>query len=561
MLSVLKIKNVALIDDLTIEFGDKLNIISGETGSGKSIMLDSLGLCFGERGDKTLIRAGQNKMKVSALFTDVSSEVCERVAESFGIECDGQILLDREYDSNGKSVARINGELTTTNALREVSKMLVDLHGQHEHQAIINRDYQLDIIDQYVGKPATDLLTQINSHIDNINNCHDTLKSLGGSPEQQEYFINLYRYQIEEISGANIAEGELEELITKRDKMNAVEKIGLALKTASEQLSSFDGDNACSKVNMSTKELNSISHLDNAYQSLADRLNNAYIELKDIADELGSELENIYYDRNEYERIDERIDLIKRIFKKYGGDLTNVTAYLDDIVNKVAVLENSGETFAQATADIEKYEAEVLALQSKLTALRQQGAKELSAKVVEVIKTLGIPNARLEVQFTKTSTPYTRKGSDEVDFMFSANTGFAPRSLAKIISGGEMSRFMLAYKTVVARLDGIDTLLFDEIDSGISGDIGQKVAQNISALAASKQIIAITHLPTIASFADRHLFVHKESDNTTTHSIVTLLDHEGQVREIARMLGSGGEKVGLELARRMKLSAKNQIDE
>ncbi len=340
--------------------------------------------------------------------------------------------------------------------------------------------------------------------------------------------------------------------------MNSVEKIGLALGNAYSMLNSHDGDNACLKLNTALKELGTISHLDPHYQEWYARLNNAFIELKDVADTISSESDNIYYDAREYERINTRIDTIKKVFKKYGGDLTNVIAYFDDISAKVVALENSGDTLIECTHTIARLEGEIMALQDKLSALRHKASDKLSARIVEVIRTLGIPNARLEVAFNPTATPYTRKGGEEVDFMFSANTGFAPRPLAKIISGGEMSRFMLAYKTVVAQLDGIDSMVFDEIDSGISGNIGQQVALNLNSLSSVKQIIAITHLPSIASFADRHLLVSKVSDQNTTHSVVTPLDEDGIVREVARMLGSGDKEEGLRLASAMRASAKEQ---
>lgn len=557
MLSLLKIKNVALIDDLTIEFGDRLNIISGETGSGKSILLDSLGLCFGERADKTLIRTGESKMRATALFTNISSKAREYVTDTLGIECDDQIILDRECDQNGKSVARINGELTTVAGLKAVSNFLVDLHGQHEHQAIISPDYQLNIIDEYAGQTAKDLLAKINNHIDAVMDAKSQIDALGGDDAQREYFINLYRYQIDEIAGANIQPNELEDLVARRNKMNSVEKIGNALTQAQGLLSGADFDNACQSVKSAERELMSIAQYDTRYVDYQTRLNQAYLELKDLADSFGEELENIYFDQNEYERIDTRIDTIKSIFKKYGGDLDAVIKYLDEITIKLNNLENSGETLVRLKGEIDKQEHEIVNLQNELTSIRRKSAGELADKIVAVIRTLGMPNARLEIAFSHTTQAYTRHGADCVDFMFSANKGFEPRSLAKIISGGEMSRFMLAYKTVVANLDDIGCMIFDEIDSGISGDIGQKVAVNIHNLSNSKQIIAITHLPSIASFANTHLRVQKTSDDKTTHTIVDNLDEKGTIGEIARMLGSGINDESLAFSRSMRASSLN----
>ena len=560
MLSLLKIKNVALIDDLTIEFGDKLNIISGETGSGKSILLDSLGLCFGERGDKTLIRTGESKMRATALFTRISNKARAYVADTLGIDCDDQIILDRECDQNGKSVARINGEITTVASLKAVSSLLVDLHGQHEHQAIISNDYQLNIIDEFAGQKAKDLLVKINTHIDSVLNAKAQISELGGDDAQREYLINLYRYQIDEITSANIQPDELESLVVKRNKMNSVEKIGNALTMAQNLLAGADGDNACQLVKTAERELANIAQYDTRYADFQNRLSQSYLELKDLTDSFGEELENIYFDQNEYEHIDTRIDNIKSIFKKYGGDLDGVVKYLDDITIKCKKLENSNETLSQLKSEIDKHENAIYQLQNELSTIRRETAEILADKIVSVIRTLGMPNAQLHIAFTHTPQPYTRHGMDNVDFMFSANKGFEPRSLAKIISGGEMSRFMLAYKTVVADLDDIDCMIFDEIDSGISGDIGQKVAINIHSLAQCKQVIAITHLPTIASFANTHLRVHKESDDTTTHTIVNQLDENGSISEIARMLGSGQTDESLALARSMR-NASMKVDD
>ena len=554
MLTLLRIKNVALIDEMTIEFGDRLNIISGETGSGKSILLDSLGLCFGERGDKTLIRAGEEKLKASALFTNVSERV-KNYLTSVGIECDTDVVLDREFDITGKSLARINGIPTTTATLKAVSALLADIHGQHEHQALISRDYQLQILDDFAGEKAKYYLDEINKYIDKVTDEKKELQLLGTSPQEREYLVNLYRYQVDEISGANIAEGELEELITKRNKMNAVEKIGLALQNSQTQLSGADGDGAVQKTVASARELSSIASIDETYQSLSDRLKNVEIELKDIYDELVAQANDLYYDPYEYERIDGRIDQIKSIFKKYGGDLTSVITYLDDTNKKLALLLTSQDRVEEIEKNIAGYEDKIYALQSQLSELRHQKAQELSSKIENEIKQLGIPNAKVVIDFYKTAEPYTRSGGEEVDFMFSANKGFEPRSLSKIISGGEMSRFMLAYKSTVAKLDDIDTLIFDEIDSGISGDVGKQVATKINALAQSKQIIAITHLPSIAAYSDTHLLVKKSSVGGLTHSSITKLDEVGVVNELSRMLGSNGRTEGLILAKTMRQEA------
>lgn len=537
MLQTLNIKNVALVDNATLNFDSKLNVISGETGAGKSIMLDSLSFVFGGRSDKSLIRTGENKMKVEAIFTGLSKSHIQFVKDQLGIECGEEMFLSRELDINGKNVCKINGELVPVAMVKKICLKLVDVHGQSEHLAILDNDYQLKIIDLF-SKSADSFLIKINQYIEKIHSIDAQIKSLGGDEKEKQNLIDLYSYQIEEIANANIKPNEFEQLTEEKHTMQQFEKINENLQEfLSACYKSAYSNSAVENISTSEKLLNNLTDFGEKYSTLANRIKSVEIELNDINETALEILNNNVFDQERFDFIDSRLDLIKSLFRKYGGNYENMIEYLHKTEDNLFNLNNSAELYQKLHTEREQIVENLLQEQEKLTDLRKKTAKILCIKMEDELRTLGMPNAQLDIKFERIAEQYSSTGADRVDFMFSSNLGFELKELNKVVSGGEMSRVMLAYKIVVSEVDEIQTIVFDEIDSGLSGNIAMVVAEYMARLSKNKQIIAVSHLPQICAMADNNLKVEKHSAFGTTKTQATHLEGENLFAEIARLMG------------------------
>ena len=537
MLQTLNIKNVALVDNATLNFDSKLNVISGETGAGKSIMLDSLSFVFGGRSDKSLIRTGENKMKVEAIFTGLSKSHIQFVKDQLGIECGEEMFLSRELDINGKNVCKINGELVPVAMVKKICLKLVDVHGQSEHLAILDNDYQLKIIDLF-SKSADSFLIKINQYIEKIHSIDAQIKSLGGDEKEKQNLIDLYSYQIEEITNANIKPNEFEQLTEEKHTMQQFEKINENLQEfLSACYKNAYSNSAVENISTSEKLLNNLTDFGEKYSTLANRIKSVEIELNDINETALEILNNNVFDQERFDFIDSRLDLIKSLFRKYGGNYENMIEYLHKTEDNLFNLNNSAELYQKLHTEREQIVENLLQEQEKLTDLRKKTAKILCKKMEDELRTLGMPNAQLDIKFERIAEQYSSTGADRVDFMFSSNLGFELKELNKVVSGGEMSRVMLAYKIVVSEVDEIQTIVFDEIDSGLSGNIAMVVAEYMARLSKNKQIIAVSHLPQICAMADNNLKVEKHSAFGTTKTQATHLEGENLFAEIARLMG------------------------
>ena len=537
MLQTLNIKNVALVDNATLNFDSKLNVISGETGAGKSIMLDSLSFVFGGRSDKSLIRTGENKMKVEAIFTGLSKSHIQFIKDQLGIECGEEMFLSRELDINGKNVCKINGELVPVAMVKKICLKLVDVHGQSEHLAILDNDYQLKIIDLF-SKSADSFLIKINQYIEKIHSIDAQIKSLGGDEKEKQNLIDLYSYQIEEIANANIKPNEFEQLTEEKHTMQQFEKINENLQEfLSACYKNAYSNSAVENISTSEKLLNNLTDFGEKYLTLANRIKSVEIELNDINETALEILNNNVFDQERFDFIDSRLDLIKSLFRKYGGNYENMIEYLHKTEDNLFNLNNSAELYQKLHTEREQIVENLLQEQEKLTDLRKKTAKILCKKMEDELRTLGMPNAQLDIKFERIAEQYSSTGADRVDFMFSSNLGFELKELNKVVSGGEMSRVMLAYKIVVSEVDEIQTIVFDEIDSGLSGNIAMVVAEYMARLSKNKQIIAVSHLPQICAMADNNLKVEKHSAFGTTKTQATHLKGENLFAEIARLMG------------------------
>ena len=548
MLQTLNIENVALIDRATLNFDEKLNVISGETGAGKSILLDSLSFVFGARADKTLIRFGASSMKVEAIFSCISARQIEFIKQEFNIDCEDELFISRELDLNGKNICKINGELVPVASVKRICGQLVDVHGQSEHLAILDNDYQLKILDLY-GKTPQEYFDELHDLINEFNENERQIKLLGGSEQEKQNLIDLYTYQIQEIENANIKENEFEELVEERKEMSQFEKINDNLKIAHETLtkSGFE-ESVLEKIANAKRVLQSIENVNSHYNELLERIKSSLIEVQDIADTLSDDLNSIIFDEERFNYVDERIDYLKTMFRKYGGDYNNLKKYHEEISEKLENLLNSNEKYEKLLKNEEKIKNNLENIQNKISAHRKNAAKKFCAEMEKELKVLGMANSRIDIQFNRANELFTNLGFDYVEFMFSANLGFELKPLNKVVSGGEMSRVMLAYKILLSAVDEIHTIVFDEIDSGLSGNIATVVAEYMARLSFNKQILAVSHLPQICAMADRNIKVEKYDENNVTKTKSTVLKDEQLYCEIARLMGVNFNEKGLQVS-------------
>ncbi|NLZ25293.1 MAG: DNA repair protein RecN [Clostridiales bacterium] len=556
MLKILTIHNIALIENLTLEFYDGLNILSGETGAGKSIIIDSLNFVLGERADRSLIRHGTDMAEVEAVFENISDDA-ENYLKEMGIEPEEVLIIRRKMTEGGKNECRINGRLVTLSVLKGLTELLVDIHGQHEHQSLLKVSTHIDMLDGFAGDMVLPLKNSVSDSYRRYSKIKSELKRFGNGEERARK-IDILKFQIDEIKQAAIKEGEEEELLDRRKRARNTERIVSAVMGAVELL---DGDDSVlSKLKTSQTLVNQVSEYDERLNGLSERLEAARIEIKDIALELEAVAEKINFDARSLEEIERRLEIVRSISRKYGGSVERVLKFLSDAETEYEELIHADEIVEKLSLDLIKEEKILVNELSKLTEARKEAAEALSNKITKELKDLGMGGSRFEVYFKDNGGDVlnnaTANGADEVEFMISPNIGEPLKPLGKIISGGEMSRFMLALKNITCDVDGIGTMVFDEIDTGISGHIAEVVAMKLCSISRRRQVLAVTHLPQLSSMADHHYLISKFSDGVKTYTNVSLL--EDSLPEIARLIG-GSDYSGHAIphARKMKEWADN----
>lgn len=554
MLRTLYLKNVALVDEAEIAFSEGLNVLSGETGAGKSVILDSIDFVLGAKADKGMIRSGQSECSVRAEFS-CDPELLRPVLEELDLEESDTLLIVRRLNADGRSSLRVNGCPMTAAMLRKLTSRLVDVHGQSEHFFLLKEANQLRLLDQIAGtKEAREKVGEL---LKERRALQEKLSSLGGDEGERERRADILRFQIEELENAALKDGEEEELLALRTKYQNAEKILGGLKTVRDAILSDGG--AADAVNTAHRGLLSIVRYGD-YDALSERLENALAELDDIGETAESLAEELDIDEREAERVENRLDEIRSLKKKYGGSVEEALSFLARAREELSLLENSAEECEKLRARLENNSVLLYAACRKLTELRKAGAEGFTERVVGELRTLNIPSARFEIAFE----PYSEEdlprvnsdGLDRVRFLFSANAGEPPKELGKIISGGEMSRFMLAVKAQLSSLGSIGTYIFDEIDAGIGGKTARVVAEKFSAIARSTQIIAVSHLAQIAAFADREFLIEKQEAEGRTFSRIRLLGEEERREELVRLLGGDRSESALRHADELLESAR-----
>ena len=554
MLRTLYLKNVALVDEAEIAFSEGLNVLSGETGAGKSVILDSIDFVLGAKADKGMIRSGQSECSVRAEFS-CDPELLRPVLEELDLEESDTLLIVRRLNADGRSSLRVNGCPMTAAMLRKLTSRLVDVHGQSEHFFLLKEANQLRLLDQIAG--TREAREKVGELLKERRALQEKLSSLGGDEGERERRADILRFQIEELENAALKEGEEEELLALRTKYQNAEKILGGLKTVRDALLSDGG--AADAVNIAHRGLLSIVRYGD-YDALSERLENALAELEDIGETAESLAEELDIDEREAERVESRLDEIRSLKKKYGGSVEEALSFLARAREELSLLENSAEECEKLRARLENNSVLLYAACRKLTELRKAGAEGFTERVVGELRTLNIPSARFEIAFE----PYSEEdlprvnsdGLDRVRFLFSANAGEPPKELGKIISGGEMSRFMLAVKAQLSSLGSIGTYIFDEIDAGIGGKTARVVAEKFSAIARSTQIIAVSHLAQIAAFADREFLIEKQEAEGRTFSRIRLLGEEERREELVRLLGGDRSESALRHADELLESAR-----
>ncbi len=540
MLHRLYIKNIALISEAELEFDKNFNVLSGETGSGKSVILDSINFVLGSKADKTMIRYGEQDAIVRAeFFVDENSSAVKKLNE-LDIESDGVISITRRLSLDGRGGIKINGNSVTSAMLKSVSQHLVDVHGQSEHFFLLDEGNQLRVIDEISGTESDDLKATLLKNLSVKRELKSKIAELGGDEADRERKLDVLKYQINEIESANLYEGELEELKAKQNIIVNTEKILSAVEGVRAVLSDDGGCLDC--VSTAKHYLNGISSYSDDYSELALRLEGLYAETADIAETISDIAETLSFDEHEAERIDERIALIKGLQKKYGAGETEVLNYLKSAQNKFEVLSDGAEAVEKLNKELEKIDKEIYIACCKLTEIRKKVSAGFCKAVTEELKTLNISDAKFEVIFSEynesSANLNSADGSDKVCFMFSANKGEPLKPLSKVISGGEMSRFMLAVKTQLKDVNGISTYIFDEIDAGISGYTARAVAEKFIKISKNTQILAVSHLPQVCAASSAQFLIYKEEENGKTFTKIKRLDEESKIDEIIRLTGS-----------------------
>ena len=548
MLQTLKIENFALIENQTVEFKNGLNILLGETGSGKSLIFNSILFALGMKADKTYIRSGKKFMKVDALFVELSDEL-RQFLEDAGFDCEDELLLSRSLSEDGKNVIRVNGQIATTSMLKEIGQRLVDSFTQHESVSLLNVKNHLTMLDKFAGERVKPLKEEISSLLEQIAEINKKIKSLGGDESERERLISLLKYQYEEIEKAGLRQGEDEEVKERLKVMASAEKIFEAV-SASEALLSENPDSAINALQEVSNALSALSNIE-VLSVLKERLDSCRYELEDIVSALVDVRDETTFDEGEFNALDQRNDLIKNLCKKYGGSIEAVLEFASKAKEQLQMLDEGQELLEKLNAQKEKLVAQLEKVADKLTEARKAVAEEVEGKVEKELRELGMKSSKFTIQISPLKE-IGQNGRDDVVFNFSANAGQEVKSLSKTASGGELSRFMLAVKNIFAENGLASTLLFDEIDAGISGETGKIVGQKLKNITKFCQVLCITHLPQVAVFGDNFVNVYKLEKDGQTFSETKILDLDEAVEAVAKMTGGANPtEIALNHAREM----------
>ena len=554
MLRGLSIKNVAVIDKLGVDFHDGVTVLTGETGAGKSIIIDSINMILGERANKELVRYGTDKAVVQAVF-DVPEGIKDILAENDIDTEDGELIITRTLTADGKSTARVNGMAVTLSVLREISDNLINIHGQHDNQALLTPSRHVGFLDAYAA--ANEQKAKYKEILSKKRETEQRLAALRMDEQEKIQRIDLLEYQVNEIKKANLQKGEEDDLKEQRDIYANAEQITSAVGEAYSNL--YGGDEAQSAydgVSIAVNALSSISDLNPQLKSMYDSLSTIMYTMEDTAHEIKEFGDSIEYDEQELNDIEERLDMISRLKRKYGGSIESILKYLAKAEAELGDIKLSDEKTAELTDKLNEITKNLTSEGKKLTDLRKKAAAVLEKQIENALHELNMEKARFNVN-VESGAEFYDNGMDRVEFLISANPGEPMKPLVKIASGGELSRVMLAIKSILADTDGVETLIFDEIDTGVSGKAAVSIAEKLRGIGKGKQVICIPHLPQLSAAADNHYLIEKDTGGEMASTTLTELDESGRERELARIIdGREVSDLALEHARQMLSDAR-----
>ena len=535
MLQTLSIKQFAIIDELDINFSDGLTVMSGETGSGKSIIIDAIGQLIGMRASSDYVRHGEKKAIIEGIFDIDESKDAINILESLAIDVDEDFLLvKREIFSSGKSICRINNQTVTLQDLRKVMQELLDIHGQHETQSLLKQKYHLQLLDDYADNQYSDLLNQYQLSYNQYKNKRKELEELESADQALLQRLDLMKFQLEELTEASLKEGEVDQLESDIKRIQNSEKLNLALNNAHQVLT--DESAIPDRLYELSNYLQTINDIvPEKFVRLKEDIDQFYYILEDAKHEIYDEMANTEFDEQVLNEYESRMNLLNNLKRKYGKDITELIAYQSKLANEIDKIENYEQSTSQLREEIKTLYNEVIDIGKKLSQERRRVARELRDHIVSEIQNLQMKDANLEISFKTLDEP-TIEGIEFVEFLISPNRGEPLKSLNKIASGGELSRIMLALKSIFVKSRGQTAILFDEVDSGVSGQAAQKMAEKMRDIAQYIQVICISHLPQVASMSDHHLLISKASNADRTTTQVKELKDENKIDEIARMI-------------------------
>lgn len=516
MLGQLHIKNIGIIEEITINFYDGLNILTGETGAGKSLIIDSINAITGGRISKDLIKTGADMAFVEACFFNRDEETT---------------ILSREIYPSGRTICKINGKMSTISEMKEVGETLIDIHGQHENQSLLNAKTHIELLDNFLGEQIENIKTDYRNFLGKYKEIKFKIEQNYGDEKERARRIDLLKYQVDEIEIASLKKGEEEELEHKRRILQNAEKIATSLNEAYNLL---DG-NALETLSEITRKISNISDIDEKYMDILNLVNESYYTLQDVASTTSKYLSDVDFDKQEQTEIEERLDTIFSLKRKYGNTVEDVLKYYEDASNELYFLNNSEEMINELKKELSNIEDKLESLSSQMHSVREKSAKELEKRINAQLQDLEMTKAYVQFEFKK-SEEYRENGTDIVQLLICTNVGEGLKPLGKIASGGEISRVMLAIKTILCEYDSVETMIFDEIDTGISGQAGKAVAEKMKKIGKTHQVICVTHLPVIAASGDANFYIKKEIKNEKTTTTIKHLNEEETIMEVARIL-------------------------
>lgn len=557
MIIELSIKNFAIIDNLKINFTKGFNVLTGETGTGKSIIVESIGMILGQRANRNLVRSGKDKAILEGVFYLENPQKINMILDRYGIDKDPEnyLIITREIFSNGRSVSRVNGRTVTLIMLNDITSNLVDIHGQYEHQSLLQIENHIKLIDTFGDYELKRLLEQVEGKYKELSQEKRKLKDLTLDSIERDREMDLLKYQIEEIENSNLDKLDEEELLSEYNKISNIKEIEMVLGETANIMKD-DGYNNYSivdSINRCISNMNKIKGYGEEFEEYVKTLEYINYELQDLYRNIVNYLEKLDMDNERLMELEERIDTINKLKRKYGNSIDEILQYKDKIKERYNVLLNVEQAIEKINTNISIMEEELSHNCSKLTDLRKKISKSIEKMITQELKDLNMNNVVFKVDFKRLER-FTEIGWDKIEFLISTNKGEDLKPLSQIVSGGEMSRIMLAFKRILADYDNIPTLIFDEIDTGISGRTGQVVGEKMKMISKNHQVICISHLPQIAALADTHFLIDKETVDDKTTTIVRKLEDEERIDELSRLLG------GVDLTDTTKLHAKEMLE-